>query len=163
VPVQLPQDQNVQPSQQAASTWEDPWAKDPWGEAPQPATTAQLPQDVRNNPATIRNSGAEWQMGNSPSTSIATQPANQSLSGSPNNGLGTIGAPTAPPLGANQGQSVTAEQVPWLPLLLVSLSLMGSLSANLFLGWSYLDARQKYRDLVRKTADTFRRVTNAAA
>ncbi len=71
---------------------------------------------------------------------------------------------TAPPHGANQAQPiVTAEQVPWLPLLLVSLSLMGSLSANLFLGWSYLDARQKYRDLVRKTADTFRRVTNAAA
>jgi hypothetical protein len=164
VPVQQPQGQNVQPSQQAASTWEDPWAKDPWGQAPQLATTAQLPQDARNNPATIRDAAADWQMGNSPSTSIATQPTNQSLSVSPNNGLGTIGAPTAPPFNANQGQpSVTAEQVPWLPLLLVSLSLMGSLSANLFLGWSYLDARQKYRDLVRKTADTFRRVTNAAA
>ena len=91
-------------------------------------------------------------------------PQTKRLAAVPNNGLGTIGAQTAPPLGANQGQpSVTAEQVPWLPLLLVSLSLMGSLSANLFLGWSYLDARQKYRDLVRKTADTFRRVTNAAA
>jgi hypothetical protein len=34
---------------------------------------------------------------------------------------------------------------------------MGSLSANLFLGWSYVDARHKYRTLVRKTADKFRR------
>jgi hypothetical protein len=57
----------------------------------------------------------------------------------------------------------TAEQPPWLPLLIVISSLVGSLSANLFLGWSYMDARQKYRALVRKTADTFRRVAGAAA
>jgi hypothetical protein len=55
------------------------------------------------------------------------------------------------------------EQPPWMPLLVVSLSLAGSLGANLFLGWSYLDARQKYQSLVRKTADTFRRVKSTAA
>ena len=53
--------------------------------------------------------------------------------------------------------TVKRDEPPWLPLLVVSLSLMGSLSANLFLGWSYVDARHKYRTLVRKTADKFRR------
>jgi hypothetical protein len=45
----------------------------------------------------------------------------------------------------------------------VSLSLAGSLGANLYLGWSYLDARLKYSTLVRKTADKFRRAATAAA
>jgi hypothetical protein len=57
--------------------------------------------------------------------------------------------------------SASAQQPPWLPLLIVSLSLVGSLSANLFLGWSYMDARHKYRSLVRKTADRFRRAAAA--
>jgi hypothetical protein len=43
----------------------------------------------------------------------------------------------------------------------VSLALAGSLGANLFLGWSYLDARQRYHSLVRKTADKFRRAVAA--
>jgi hypothetical protein len=43
------------------------------------------------------------------------------------------------------------------------LGLAGSLAANLFLGWSYLDARQKYESLVRRTAETFRRTKPAAA
>jgi hypothetical protein len=63
---------------------------------------------------------------------------------------------TQSPVPAQRG-----DEPPWLPLLLVSLSLMGSLSANLFLGWSYMDARQKYRSLVRKTADKFRRAAAA--
>jgi hypothetical protein len=49
-----------------------------------------------------------------------------------------------------------------MPLVLASLALVGSLSANFFLGWSYMDARQKYRSLVRKTADKFRRAAEAA-
>jgi hypothetical protein len=50
-----------------------------------------------------------------------------------------------------------------MPLLVVSLSLAGSLGANLFLGWSYMDARQKYRSLVQKTANKFRRAASSAA
>jgi hypothetical protein len=70
--------------------------------------------------------------------------------------LGTVAADkTAPP-------TLSTDQPPWLPLLVVSLSLAGSLGANLFLGWSYLDARQKYSTLVRKTADKFRRAAAAA-
>jgi hypothetical protein len=59
-------------------------------------------------------------------------------------------------------QGPAGEQVPWAPLLFVSLTLAGSIGANLFLGWSYMDARQKYRHLVQKTANKFRRATAAA-
>lgn len=55
------------------------------------------------------------------------------------------------------------EERPWLPLLLVSLTLIGSLSANFFLGWSYMDARQRYSSLVYRTASAFRRTTSDAA
>jgi hypothetical protein len=49
-----------------------------------------------------------------------------------------------------------------MPRLVVSLSLAGSLGANLFLGFSYLDARQKYRSLVHRTAGKLRRSAAAA-
>jgi hypothetical protein len=62
-----------------------------------------------------------------------------------------------PPSATELAAAVKTNDPPWLPLLVVSLSLMGSLGANLFLGWSYVDARHKYRTLVRKTADKFRR------
>jgi len=63
----------------------------------------------------------------------------------------------------NPQKSAAASDQPWMPLVLAVLTLAGSLAANLFLGMSYLDARQKYQSLVRKTADTFRRVKAAAA
>jgi hypothetical protein len=65
-----------------------------------------------------------------------------------------------------RGQNLTtaaAEPQPWMPLIASVLTLAGSLAANLYLGVSYLDARQKYQSLVRKTADTFRRVKAVAA
>ena len=92
-------------------------------------------------------------------------------------------APQAPATGANQnngtirtGAATTAQrpnseptqptaaanQTPWVPLVLTALGLIGSLSANFFLGWSYMDARHKYQTLVRKTADKFRRAADAA-
>jgi hypothetical protein len=52
---------------------------------------------------------------------------------------------------------------PWVPMVLAVIGLAMSFAANLYLGASYLDARQKYQSLVRKTADTFRRVSAAAA
>lgn len=51
---------------------------------------------------------------------------------------------------------------PWVPLVAAVLVMAFSLAANLYLGVSYLDARQKYQSLVRKTAETFRRVKAAA-
>lgn len=50
----------------------------------------------------------------------------------------------------------------WVPMVLAVIGLAMSFAANLYLGASYLDARQKYQSLVRKTADTFRRVSAAA-
>jgi hypothetical protein len=61
-----------------------------------------------------------------------------------------------------EANTATQEQ-PWMPLIASVLTLAGSLAANLYLGVSYLDARQKYQSLVRKTADTFRRVKAVAA
>jgi hypothetical protein len=57
----------------------------------------------------------------------------------------------------------TVEPPQWMPLILSVMGLAASLAANLYLGVSYLDARQKYQSLVRKTAETFRRVKAVAA
>jgi hypothetical protein len=102
------------------------------------------------------------------SNAIANSPANASPQSQAGNlaaaQAGTTGAQPAsvPPVeNRSPAQTKQSDEPPWLPLLLVSLSLMGSLSANLFLGWSYMDARQKYRTLVRKTADKFRRAAAA--
>jgi len=74
-------------------------------------------------------------------------------------------APTAgPPNPAKPNQPGAAgEEKPWVLMVLAVLGLAGSLAANFFLGWSYLDTRQKYQSLVRRTADTFRRTKQAAA
>jgi hypothetical protein len=73
-------------------------------------------------------------------------------------------APQSAQRPASEGRNQTADdgQKPWVPLVLTLLGLIGSVSANFFLGWSYMDARQKYQSLVRKTADKFRRAAEAA-
>jgi hypothetical protein len=100
------------------------------------------------------------------------QPQMQPQNGQPMGNFNTVNtaAPGYNPLanGSNQATRTpsggnTANEQPWMPLILSVLTLAGSLAANLFLGMSYLDARQKYQSLVRKTADTFRRVKAAAA
>jgi len=62
---------------------------------------------------------------------------------------------------AKPTQAVTTNGEPqqWATLLAAILGLAGSLAGN---GWSYMDARQKYQALVRRTADTFRRTKVAA-
>ncbi len=73
------------------------------------------------------------------------------------------------PNGTNQygrnevGANGPVTNQPLFTWVLVVLTLAGSLAANFYLGASYLDARQKYQSLVRKTAETFRRVKAAAA
>jgi len=71
--------------------------------------------------------------------------------------------PAQNPANPNQPTAVTNASQPWIPLIAAVLALAGSLAGNLFLGWSYMDARQKYQSLVRRTADTFRRTKTAAA
>lgn len=123
-------------------------ANNGWGDAPgrydQPAATSP--------PAT------DWpaEVGTRPP---AQTPAGQTATLSPQSPAANPQSP-AP---SGQPQSPAGEEPPWMPLLMVSLVLAGSIGANLFLGWSYMDARQRYRTLVRKTTDAFHRATGAAA
>jgi hypothetical protein len=86
----------------------------------------------------------------------ASSPQNQPIAGN----QPVIGVqPSANP----QQQGPRPEEVPWKPLLAVSLALAGSLGANLFLGWSYADARHRYLALVAKTTHTFQKAAGLAA
>ena len=88
-----------------------------------------------------------------PSSESTQIPANNLDSANGNRAQSTA-IPQTP---SEPAPTLKRDEPPWLPLLAVSLTLMGSLGANLFLGWSYVDARHKYRTLVRKTAEKFRR------
>ncbi|MEN1678696.1 MAG: hypothetical protein AAGJ46_03835 [Planctomycetota bacterium] len=46
---------------------------------------------------------------------------------------------------------------PWHVLAMACLVCFGSVAANFFLGWSYLDARNKYQSALRRTVRTFSR------
>jgi hypothetical protein len=69
----------------------------------------------------------------------------------------------APPANQPAQPPAAGEEVPWKPLLAVSLALAGSLGANLFLGWSYADARHRYHALVAKTTHSFQQAAGLAA
>ena len=136
--------------QQTGSGWADLWGnQDPWSE-PRQASRSSTPaaQAIANASAPVPN--------NSASPPLLAPPANN---------VSTIAtAPSALPAATGAAASrdnaapvAATDEPPWLPLLVVSLSLAGSLGANLYLAWSYFDARQKYRALVGKTADKFRR------
>jgi hypothetical protein len=136
-------DTNVSTQGQPAATVPDPWAgKDPWDDQrlKQPAAATAGPHMA--NPV----AGTTAAIGPPPGTTAGALPD-----------LGTVTIPGT----TTAVQGPAGEQVPWVPLLVVSLSLAGSIGANLFLGWSYMDARQKYRHLVQKTANKFRRAVAA--
>jgi hypothetical protein len=113
----------------------------------QPNGQAPNGQQIGNyNPASMNPSAgqmAQGQMNNG-------QPANNQF------GTGTNG-------NSRTQAGVGNSEQPWVPMVLAVIGLAMSFAANLYLGASYLDARQKYQSLVRKTADTFRRVSAAAA
>ncbi len=182
VPVQ-PRYPTEQSTQQAADRWGDPWAEtDPWKQQrqQQPNTTPQTVGSATNAGTAATNNG--WPTSVAASAPAgASIPANQPLIGPPppsatpagfgaspgqqggvSQGANLVGTnPASINNGANSGPS--PEQLPWMPLLLVTLSLVGSLSANFYLVLSYIGARQRYVSLVQRTADTFRRATGAAA
>lgn len=156
--------------QQAANRWGDPWTQnDPW-------TQQQQQNAMPENRGGTTNSGQLATSGGWPANSAnpaGTNAAGQQVIGqAPPAPAGFAG--TAPPAGNVAGANPaggngglkpvpTAEQMPWMPLLLTTLGLVGSLSANFYLALSYIGARQKYVSLVQKTADTFRRATGAAS
>lgn len=182
--------QNLQNTQQTAQSQAQGQQFDPWGDnnpwanpvkgtqgPQQPASTgtAAQPPVTIESPQTAAAQTTQGGWGGvvdapgaqQPSASLPPVPGTAASPGAP---TGTANAPTnavAPPattVAANSpvGVPKTGDEPPWVPLLVVSLSLAGSIGANLFLGWSYMDARQKYRSLVQKTANTFRRATAAA-
>lgn len=59
--------------------------------------------------------------------------------------------------------TATPDEVPWMPLLAVSLALAGSIGANFYLGMSYAETRHRYRSLVAKTTHAFEKKAGLAA
>ncbi len=133
----------------AQTNWADLWGdEDPWADRPQAPAASQAGQAAAAPPATPPTNASAGQP-------VVVPPANSF--GTPAAATGVLQTSTAPPPAGNATAPAPAtEPPPWMPLVVVSLSLAGSLGANFFLGWSYLDARQKYQSLVRKTANTFR-------
>jgi len=128
--------------------------KDGWpafGSAPPTSPVAE--QEATTSGATI-TSNAVSQPAAGSVAAVGTPPG---VAGAPSDQTVTI--PQVAPAPALPASS--AEERPWGPLLAASLGLAGSIGANLFLGWSYIDARQKYRTLVQKTANKFRRAVAA--
>lgn len=62
----------------------------------------------------------------------------------------------------NETDADAPAEPPWIPLVLTAVFLMGSLGANFFLGFSYLDARHKYLTAVRRSSRSFSRGDLAA-
>jgi hypothetical protein len=136
---------------------DDPWADyDPW---PQTTSTTSAGSPAQQQTGTTASPQATSSANNQPPIGVAIGDAGLTVpkSALPNS---TGQAPTLP---NSVGKAPATEEPPWMPLIVVSLSLAGSLGANLFLGWSYMDARLKYLSLVSKTADKFRRTSKAAA
>jgi hypothetical protein len=100
-------------------------------------------------------------------TGFNTAGNGQMQNGAPNgmqNGMSNGSQNGTNQFGRNEvGANGPVTNQPLFTWVLVVLTLAGSLAANFYLGASYLDARQKYQSLVRKTAETFRRVKAAAA
>jgi hypothetical protein len=153
-------------SQQTVTNWDDPWGgADSWSgqNSQRPAAgAAQTPGISVTQQAPGTSAGGSL-AGNSPAQS---QPA--PTAGAPaNTGAMPLAATPASsnvilPQQKLDAQAAASGQPHWMTLAVVLLSLVGSLSANVFLGMSYMDARQKYQSLVRRTADSFRRSPAAA-
>ncbi len=161
VPVQPAANASRRSKESAPAKTNEFWADDPWKQPQQslpagqnvakPAVTAPA-----NNATPVSSPFNSSPSFNSPP--VGPTAANVSLSGpSP-----SATQPARSPNAINHNQP-TGEQQPWVPMVVAVLALAGSLAGNLFLGWSYMDARQKYQSLVRRTADTFRRTKQAAA
>jgi hypothetical protein len=147
---------------------QDAWLDDSWtrnSQSQQNGTSASV-NGSRN--ATINAAG-----NNAPQPQIQApmnaQPNGQMIGSAGGNmgfGAQNQGAPQLP-MTVNAGKptqaGVAGEPQPWYTLLFALICLAGSIALNVYLGWSYIDARQKYQALVRRTAETFRRSHTVAA
>jgi hypothetical protein len=162
-----------QPSQPAPPSQPTATAAAPAQGAPWPNTTPTSNQsldgwgDDRGTSPSTATSG-DWTGGPAP-TGVATsqnqpatqppQPQQQPAATPPN----SASSPAPAAVAAAPLQTAPADVQPWMPLMLVSFGLAGSIGANLFLGWSYMEARHRYSSLARKTADMFKRTKDLAA
>lgn len=158
-----------------------------WDRSNPPSTSAPTPIDERYNPppvaAPATNPAADaWaNFAASPSNAVSNtppdryspqfQPQAPAVAGPVSqpvpqpalNNQATIGV--APPSNQQpqQARGATADELPWKPLLAVSLALAASLGANFFLGVSYADARHRYLSLVARTTHAFQKEAGIAA
>ncbi|MEM9186104.1 MAG: hypothetical protein AAGB00_06350 [Planctomycetota bacterium] len=70
---------------------------------------------------------------------------------------GFTGGASPPMQRAGMNTANTNPNDPWLSVVFFSLLSFGSVAGNFFLGWSYLDARNKYQSALRRTVRTFSR------
>lgn len=135
---------NSSPPASVSNAGADDWAnfkqsqENVFNDPRMPAVSQQQPQAQQQQPMM-----ASQQNGQQPPP--ANQPAIQTANTNP------------PPV------TVSTEEVPWKPLLAVSLALAGSLGANFYLGMSYAEARHRYRTLVAKTTHAFEKKAGLAA
>jgi hypothetical protein len=149
---------NSQDTRSTATHPADSWSDDSWGRNSQ-----------ANKPVTIGSAGSAAPSIQAPSNASQLSPPPFGPPGT--NSVGNNGGfngsnPYAPQQQAGVNgikTGLTANGEPqWGMVLLTILGLAGSLAGNVYLSWSYMDARQKYQALVRRTADTFRRTKVAA-
>jgi hypothetical protein len=150
---------NSQDTRTPAAHPADSWSDDSWSRNSQ-----------ANKPVTIGSAGSAAPSIQAPSNAPQLSPPPFGPPGSNNvgsNGTNPYAAQQQQQqqgglFGAKPPQTAGGEPQPWATLLGAILLLAFSIAGNVYLGWSYMDARQKYQALVRRTADTFRRTKVAA-
>jgi hypothetical protein len=158
---------NLQDTRNTVAKPTDSWTDDNWPRNSQPPQNGVGASIGASKTAGIGSAGNYAP----PIQTPMNTPPNSPPAIGPIGGNTNFGAPNPNPLqqpvavnAAKPTQAPTnGEPHPLVTLLAAILGLAGSLAGNVYLGWSYLDARQKYQALVRRTADTFRRTKSVAA
>lgn len=139
---------------------------DPWGSFGDEPTGPSLPQTDAwqgNRPGSMNAPQAPTSFVSNPAPGpdpFATQPYAPPVTGAIDNRLPAQPTGYAAP-GYPAGPATPADERPWGPLVFATLVSIGSLSGNLFLGFNYLDARNKYRAALRRTVRSFGRAAEA--
>ena len=113
----------------------------------QASSTPEIRRDMLNQPANAEIQGAnglpigQQPLVNSQTASMQSAPA-----------AGTFGWDTKPQPQQPASPTIALPAGPVFPLLVSWVLLSGSGAGNLYLFWSYLDVRNKYRDLVDEAA-----------